>query len=243
MARRTRTDVGLPISLVDVLCAELLEAICSYVHDDDAPCLRLSCTALYEADRPTKRKPAFKGAMFHSVERARWALAHCPLLAQERILPMNWAASAGSVETLRYLRHEQRLEWNEFTMSAAARAGRLPAAQWLRRNGCPWNVSTCTLAAHGGHLQFLQWAWQSGCRWSENTCSEAAGGGHLSTLQWLRAKGCPWGTGTCSAAADGGHLEVLKWAREHGCPWDEDTYYGAMAQGESSEIFRWVQAN
>ena len=47
-----------------------------------------------------------------------------------------WAAGAGQLEILKWLR-ENDFPWDEETCAAAALNGHLEVMQWLRANGCP----------------------------------------------------------------------------------------------------------
>jgi len=134
--------------------------------------------------------------------------------------------------------------FDESTCSAAAKGGRLPLLQWLRRRGCPWDEKTCSSAAQHGHLELLQWARGEGCPWNSKTCFLAARHGHFELLQWARGKGCEWESehneSMCVEAASGGYLEMLQWVRREGCEWDEDTFMWA-ARGGKLEVLQWMR--
>ena len=61
----------------------------------------------------------------------------------------------------------------------AAGAGQLEILKWLRENDFPWDSETCEFAAMNGHLEVLQRARAHGCRRTVSMCSKAAQGGHL----------------------------------------------------------------
>ena len=61
----------------------------------------------------------------------------------------------------------------------AAGAGQLEILKWLRENDFPWDSETCEFAAMNGHLEVLQRARARGCRRTVSMCSKAAQGGHL----------------------------------------------------------------
>jgi hypothetical protein len=44
----------------------------------------------------------------------------------------------------------ERLPWNEYTCSAAARWGHLDVFKWARASGCPWDKVDCLNAADAG---------------------------------------------------------------------------------------------
>ena len=100
--------------------------------------------------------------------------------------------------------------------------------RWLKtQNRFCRNKWHFIIACQDGHLEVLKWLRSEGCPWSEMACPSAARGGHLEALRWLRSEGCPWNERTCSGAAEKGHLDVLKYLLENGCPWDEWTWLSA----------------
>ena len=73
----------------------------------------------------------------------------------------------------------------------AAEAGSVDTLRWLKDNGFRWqNPKTCLGAALRGHLEVLKWARANGCDWDSKTCSSAASEGHLEVVKWARANGC-----------------------------------------------------
>ena len=128
-----------------------------------------------------------------------------------------YAASAGSMEMLRWLK-DQECPWDSLACNGAAS---LEVLQWLRSNGCPWDGYTIEFSAARGQLEQLKWAHeQGGAPLCLDTFIEAAAGGHIEVLSWLRAQGCPWDETVCAAAKE---VEVIRWLHEHGCSWDERT--------------------
>eukprot|EP01041_Mallomonas_annulata_P016001 gene16001-33652_t len=82
-------------------------------------------------------------------------------------------------------------EWDEWTMSFAAKIGHMDVLKWLRAQDPP-------------------------CQWSADTCAEAAKYGHLNILKWLRSQNppCPWDLETCRRVARGkDHVNV--WLQTH----------------------------
>ena len=158
-----------------------------------------------------------------------------------------FTASAGHLETLRWLNSKGWLNLDLAILSTACMIGHLEMVQWLRSEGCPFEEKMwapgepCSSAAYGGHLEVLRWLRSEGCDWSVSTCSNAARNGHLEVLKWLRSEGCPWSEETSWKAAKGGHLEVLKWLRSEGCPWDTRAYSGA-AKGGHLEVLKWLRS-
>ena len=158
-----------------------------------------------------------------------------------------FTASAGHLETLRWLNSKGWLNLDLAILSTACMIGHLEMVQWLRSEGCPFEEKMwapgepCSSAAYGGHLEVLRWLRSEGCDWSESTCSNAARNGHLEVLKWLRSEGCPWSEETSWKAAKGGHLEVLKWLRSEGCPWNERTCEAA-AEGGRLEVLKWLRS-
>ena len=160
---------------------------------------------------------------------------------------LNYAASQGSVEILRWLMEEKGWETNWRTGEWAGMGGSIEAWGYVRGKGYEFNVMASAGAAGGGCLKALKWLRDQDppCPWDEETCSYAAGGGRLEVLKDLRGLDppCPWGEHTCTSAVYGGHLEVLKFLRAQNppCPWNESTCAEAASVGQL-KVLKWLRA-
>jgi len=112
----------------------------------------------------------------------------------------------------------------------AAYAGELELLKWLRENEYPW-ADTCTKAAKRGHLHVLEWARENGAPWDATVCSGAAYSGHFHVLKWALTNGAPWDVQTALSRVLGDQLETAIWAIRHGAPVDEETYDAAVTRG------------
>ena len=142
------------------------------------------------------------------------------------------------------------LRVDEYMCEWAASAGSLKVLKWLREQDppCSWGEETCRLAVESGDPEVLMWlrTQDPPCPWRyDDMCDEAAYEGQMEVLKWLRAQDppCPWDAKTCTSAARTGRLEVLKWlrAQDPPCPWDEETCFCA-AQRLNPEVLRWLRA-
>jgi len=150
------------------------------------------------------------------------------------------AARGGRRPVLEWVRREGFV-WNELACSAAAKGGHLELLQWLRANGCRWDFMTPSYAARRGHYDILKWAHDNGCK-SRCTSTYIARTGNLEMLQWAMIKGHPWHAIACANAARGGHLDAIKWMRKHGCPWDGRVYKEAAYDGHA-HVIKWAWTN
>jgi hypothetical protein len=149
---------------------------------------------------------------FGSVERATWARDNGCKWELGDVHNCYYAATAGSLEVLKWLR-EQNFAWNWLTCNGAASnngretgARHLEVLQWARMNGCPWDSWTTGGAAGSGNIEMLRWVISQDCGWHPNTCGFAAEQNRLETLVWLRENGAPWDWRATAWAARRGHL-------------------------------------
>jgi len=170
------------------------------------------------------------------------------------------AAWGGHIEVLEWLftvggsniRHKR-------ICAFAARAGQLETLKWLRLKAlCPWDERVCEFAAEYGHLGILQWArsvrlhGNQPCPWNWAACALAAYRGNFDILKWLRDRSihgdqpCPWNEMACTNAAQKGHLEILQWLRDasihNPCPWyRRDCLIQAQHRGHR-RVVCWIMA-
>ena len=97
----------------------------------------------------------------------------------------------------------------------AAGAGCLPAILWLRGEGLWLCGEDClAAAAHGGHHEVIIALWKLGCSADWRCCAWAASEGHLFTLMVARRLGFVWDEMTAANAAGAGELALLQWCRQ-----------------------------
>jgi hypothetical protein len=106
---------------------------------------------------------------------------------------------------------------------------------YCRRWGCPFNAFVSCAAARAGCLPALQWIHQhyGSALLSGSACSEAAARGHLHVLAWLRQHGAAWDVHTARQAAAHDQLEVLQWTQrqEPPCPMDDGVVQALRGRG------------
>ena len=108
----------------------------------------------------------------------------------------------------------------------AARAGALDVLAWLRdRAGAEWDALVCAKAAEGGHVGVLQWARERGCEADHRTCAAAAASAHevgaLACLKFAREEGIEWDEHVVGWAAEVGNHEILRYALRRKAPQPE----------------------
>lgn len=106
-----------------------LGVVCDHVPDDDAPCLRAACRTLRDVDTLKARSPSSAKAYCASVNRARWAHSQGAFRGREHLC-FAWAASHGSLDTLRWL-SDQNFPAGPAILHAAATRGHERIVQWL----------------------------------------------------------------------------------------------------------------
>ncbi|AGO85224.2 Ankyrin repeat domain containing protein [Pandoravirus salinus] len=142
-----------------------------------------------------------------------------------------WAARAGQLDTLIYLR-EHGAPWDSRTFKAAAKSGRLDLFCYMHENACRHDCSVMRAAAAGGHAHIVDYGLANGFKWKGHWCDRVAAlGNHLDVLLVARTHGYAWTPDVCSGAAAGGHLDLIKRAHADRSPWDGHTCSEAARRG------------
>ena len=153
-------------------------------------------------------------------------------------------AETKKLELLKWIREVKKCEWDETTISMAARQGNLEMVKYCVANECPMGEHACAYAAGNGSLECLKYLheevkapldWVTAFsaanhghlhileylverkydEYNEHVCMVAAEEGHLDCLKYLHEVAkAPWGWGTASAAAQNGHLHILEYLVE-----------------------------
>ena len=139
-------------------------------------------------------------------------------------------------------------EQQDELMEEAARAGDLPALQWLyeQLGRGPWfgtarSLGVTFVAAAAGSLDILQWARDHGFIAPDEAYEGAAHVGQLDVLEWLHEAGYPCENDTVYLAAAGcGQLGSLQWAIGKGYPWTKNVFVYAAQYG-MVEVLEWVK--
>ena len=132
-------------------------------------------------------------------------------------------AETNKLELLKWAREEKKCEWDEGTISWAARQGNLEMVKYCIVNKCPVDRWACTSAARNGHLEVLKYLREEAkATWDSRTASWAARNGHLHILEYLvERKYHRYDEGACERAAKSGHLDCLKYLHETAkAPWN-----------------------
>jgi hypothetical protein len=139
-------------------------------------------------------------------------------------------AETNTLELLKWAREEKKCDWDECTITAAARQGNLEMVKYCAANQCPINELACEIAASEGHLECLKYLREEAkAPWDWSTAAWAALNGHLHILEYLvERKYDQFCEDACAYAAENGHLDCLKYLRETAkVPWDEEAVRGA----------------
>ena len=142
-------------------------------------------------------------------------------------------AQTNKLELLKWAREEKKCDWDEFTITAAARQGNLEMVKYCVANQCFIDRKACENAAENGHLEVLKYLREEAkVPWDSDTASCAAGNGHLHILEYLvERKFDQYSTRVCWKAAGNGHLDCLKYLHETAkAPW----YYRAVREAHKN---------
>ncbi len=139
-------------------------------------------------------------------------------------------AETNKLELLKWIREEKKCEWDEETISIAARQGNLEMVKYCVANECPIDEDACAYAASNGHLECLKYLREEAkAPWDSRTASWAAFNGHLHILEYLvERKFDKYNTYACEDAAKKGHFDCLKYLHETAkAQWDSEAVEGA----------------
>jgi hypothetical protein len=161
---------------------------------------------------------------------------------------LNWAASGGSVEAMRWLR-QQGCVYDTSVYTNAAYYGHLNVLHFLHEDGYTVADVTgqdlrypCEFAARRGHLEVLRWLREHGWPWG-GVCTQALYGSSVPVMQYLKEQGFVFNEQTMIDAVDGGHLHMCQYLRTvEGCPWSAAACTAAAAAGRKHdfEVLRWL---
>ncbi len=132
-------------------------------------------------------------------------------------------AKTNKLELLKWAREEKKCDWDEYTISSAAKQGNLEMVKYCVANECPITVLACGYAALEGHLEVLKYLREEvKAPWDSWTAEWAAKYGHLHILEYLvERKYDKCNEHPCRWAAKNGHLDCLKYLHETAkAPWD-----------------------
>ncbi|CAL6309846.1 unnamed protein product [Bathycoccus prasinos] len=132
-------------------------------------------------------------------------------------------ARKNKLELLKWAREEKECEWDELTITAAARRGNLEMVKYCVANECPIDETACAYAAENGHLEVLKYLREEAkVPWDSDIASYAASNGHLHILEYLVEREYDnYDVWSCISAAENGHLDCLKYLHETAkAPWD-----------------------
>ena len=101
------------------------------------------------------------------------------------------AAVTGNLALVRWLREVKKFDWNEWTISAAAKLGHLHIVTYCMEQKCPCSRLACACAAESGHLDVLKYLHENGAPWDSHTCAFARENNHLESLRYALENGCP----------------------------------------------------
>jgi hypothetical protein len=161
-----------------------------------------------------------------------WASGDADLLSRYGIAMA--AASGGTVETMRWVKHNG-FEWqHERVTFAAACGGNLATLEWLLQRDCPYvSEQLYQAAASSKTVHIIEWL--SGFPFETRhdiVGVIVANAGKGDVLKRLVGKGCPVNAYTIAAAASSGHWDIVHWLMAIGCDWNQRVIEAAAEQGK-----------
>jgi hypothetical protein len=132
-------------------------------------------------------------------------------------------AHTNKLGLLKWAREEKECEWDERTITEAARQGNLEMVKYCVANECFIDEWACARAADGGHLECLKYLREEAkAPWDWKTASWAASNGHPHILEYLvERKYDQYNEFACANAAQHGHLDCLKYLHQTAkAPWN-----------------------
>jgi len=149
----------------------------------------------------------------------------------ESLWPSDWdettfsreVARTNKLELLKWIREEGKFDWDEWTITRAARQGNLEMVKYCVANECRIDKSACAFAALEGHLEVLKYLREEAeAPWDWYTATWAAQYGHLHILEYLVEREFDeFDEFSCCSAAKFGHLDCLKYLHETAkAPWN-----------------------
>ena len=101
-------------------------------------------------------------------------------------------ARTNKLELLKWIREEKKCEWDEETISIAARRGNLEMVKYCVANQCPVSEEVCTDAASNGRLKVLKYLHEEAkAPWDSEAIAEAYFNCKHDCLQYLLDNDCP----------------------------------------------------
>jgi len=101
-------------------------------------------------------------------------------------------ALTNKLELLKWIREEKECEWDEETISIAARRGNLEMVKYCVANQCPVSEEVCTDAASNGRLKVLKYLHEEAkAPWDSEAIAEAYFNCKHDCLQYLLDNDCP----------------------------------------------------
>ena len=101
-------------------------------------------------------------------------------------------AETNKLELLKWIREEKKCEWDEETISIAARRGNLEMVKYCVANQCPVSEEVCTDAASNGRLKVLKYLHEEAkAPWDSEAIAEAYFNCKHDCLQYLLDNDCP----------------------------------------------------
>ncbi|AGO81958.1 F-box domain containing protein [Pandoravirus dulcis] len=138
------------------------------------------------------------------------------------------AASAGNIETLRWL-VGQGCPVDHETMTSVAYRGQVDCLRYLCETGHACDVDVYAAAIRGGSVACLAYLDQRRCPRPDCPTLIASESGRLGSLRYLHEEGrVPLHPDACLVAVRRGSVECLRYAHKRGCEIDMDTYVAAL---------------
>ncbi len=154
---------------------------------------------------------------------------------------MEVAAQQGSMEAVQYL-HEQCDGWplRSELVSAAAQAGSVPVAAWLRRAGCPADTRAYWSAAKHGKYDMIRWLYEEGrCPLGEdpNLIQFLIHNWNDTALSGLQTAASAWSSYPAHGVGEDGELLAsVQLLLDAGCRVNFDTLRAAVDRGDLAVV-------
>ncbi|BCU03248.1 F-box domain containing protein [Pandoravirus japonicus] len=155
--------------------------------------------------------------------RALYALGH-----RGNARATEWAASAGNIETLRWL-VVQGCPVDHQTMTNVAWSGQVDCLRYLCETGHACDADVYAAAIRGGSVACLAYLDQKACPRPDHPMLLASESGRLGPLRYLHEEGrVPLYPDACLLAVQHGSVECLRYVHKRGCKIDMDKCVAAL---------------
>jgi hypothetical protein len=127
-------------------------------------------------------------------------------------------------------------EWDEHTMTLAARGGKDESVTFLLGEGCAWDKTAIDAAARGGHVKFFKVLTLKFMVARGKATTKQSQDGESLGIHRVPGALVPWDEATMNAAAKGGNVDILKMIKKQGFEWSEESLAVAILAGQLAAV-------